>query len=308
MKKEGTTSIVTIKDGKAVKRIKLNEMHNLESALCELYFMNLLNNKYFIKADKVSYKNMTLKITMKEYRCLSDVLKNKEKINVNKIVAGLIEGLCYLHWNGIYYGDIKTDNVVIDENDNPIYIDLGSLTTCEKYVGLDSQIYRPDNPSSIEYNDVYQLGIIILDVITGGKVEEIVDDENVQDSLEKQRLEIFSRCEKLMKDYNDLNYMDIVKMMITKENKMVIYPIAQKIGMEMIVKRIKFPTSNINKKFKEYKINDRAKELASVMHEKYEYNLSLFLGCVIHDRGKSDKYFNDSEMDNRIDYLIDMIN
>ena len=298
MKKYGTTSVVTIKNGKAIKKVKLNEMHNLESALCEIYFMNLLNDSHFIKADEITYKDMTLQIIMKEYRCLSDVLKKKEKIDVDKVVTGLIEGLCYLHWNGVYHGDIKTGNIVIDKNDNPIYIDLGTLSTCEKYLGLDSEIYRPEKPSSIEYNDVYQLGIIILDVITGGKIEEVIDDKN---------FDMYSTCEKLINDYSDLKYMDVVKLMITKKNETDIYSIAQKINMKMIVKRIKFPVKDIHERMKKYDIKEKAKELASSLYEKYEYHLSLFLGCVIHDRGKSDKYFESSERDDRIDYLINMI-
>lgn len=56
------------------------------------------------------------------YFAWNNVIQDDKK--VEKILKGLIEGLCHLHALGIIVNDIKLTNIVLDKEGNPIYIDF----------------------------------------------------------------------------------------------------------------------------------------------------------------------------------------
>lgn len=52
--------------------------------------------------------------------------KAGDKLNVEKCFADIEAGVTHLHYLGLAHNDLKPENIMIDEHDNPIIIDFGS--------------------------------------------------------------------------------------------------------------------------------------------------------------------------------------
>ena len=302
-KKFGHTCEVTFENGYAIKEVKLDDPHNVECCFCELYFMKLLGGEYFIKLEKVELKDDIMKIYTKQYRPLDDILKNGERIDKGKVIEGLIRGLCKLHYNGIYCCDMKSENVVLDNFDNPIYIDLATYGTNKNYIKMDSEIYRHKKTNqNNEFNDVWQLGIIILDIITGGKVERHFD--NMKEG-ETYYSFVLNEVEKL----KDNPYQKMLKMMLNEENKTSMVDIATSHYGKIIVRRVKYlpKIDKVKEEIKEERLCKNAEIMATHLAQKYDLQLSMFLATVIHERDICHEFYNASEMKNKNQYIMKML-
>lgn len=104
------------------------------------------------------------------------------------IIYGLVSGLLYIHDNKYAHGDIKPDNIMIDNDGNVKYIDFG-LSCIDKcrYIGcanscssrkLMSLVYAsPDyyreNSRDItlaQSNDIWSLGVVLFQLANMGKL------------------------------------------------------------------------------------------------------------------------------------------
>jgi serine/threonine protein kinase len=108
-----------------------------------------------------------------------------------KIIKGICEGLNYLHRNHIVHFDLKPANILMDENMVPKISDFG-LSMCFQDKG--TQVLLTEMGGTIGYLapeffasgritskfDLYSLGVIIIEILTGKKGYEEV--QNVLES------------------------------------------------------------------------------------------------------------------------------
>jgi serine/threonine protein kinase len=98
------------------------------------------------------------------------------------IIAQLVEGLAYLHRNNIVHGDLKLENVFIDISERKALIADFDCSGYDMYLPMCStSIFLPPEsysgfPTSVEgwkKLDYWQLGLIIMSIISGTPVESV---------------------------------------------------------------------------------------------------------------------------------------
>lgn len=123
------------------------------------------------------------------------------------ITMGIARGIQFLHTGiapGVFGNDLKIDNILLDDSLSA-KISSYSISMPSK-VGSESPLngqdasnsYRTSSTENLEKNDIYQLGVILLEVITGKPItsESEVDDLKLQ--LEKTLAEPTSRLTELV--------------------------------------------------------------------------------------------------------------
>ncbi|XP_044963585.1 cysteine-rich receptor-like protein kinase 26 isoform X2 [Hordeum vulgare subsp. vulgare] len=117
-----------------------------------------------------------------------------------KIIKGICEGLQYLHDNRIIHLDLKPANILLDNDMVPKITDFG-LSRCldenqsqvlTKTVSGTTGYLAPERfqGSGIKPSgDLYSLGIIIMEILTGQKAHQTIEDvfESWTDRLERSQ-------------------------------------------------------------------------------------------------------------------------
>lgn len=97
---------------------------------------------------------------------------------------GISEGLFYLHDNGVLHRDLKADNILIDACNRACLIDLGLADIDESFREKAAKLVRRgvqcrsfkapeaivDWTHSSRETDVYALGLVFWQIVTGGKI------------------------------------------------------------------------------------------------------------------------------------------
>ncbi|XP_050116212.1 G-type lectin S-receptor-like serine/threonine-protein kinase At4g27290 [Malus sylvestris] len=101
------------------------------------------------------------------------------------IIEGITQGLLCLHQHSrmrVIYGDLKASNILIDENMNPkiAYFGLARITHTELEASTSTIVGTV--PETIEgivpvKTDVYDLGVLILEIISGQKINRFGNDD-----------------------------------------------------------------------------------------------------------------------------------
>ena len=99
-------------------------------------------------------------------------------------VAGMVaEGLAHLHKHKVVHGNVKSSNVLMDRNGNPLvadygfaqlaFVDLSTNMNMMRYMAPEVNDLRRAQPSA----DVYSFGVLLLELISG-KSSTNVDGRN----------------------------------------------------------------------------------------------------------------------------------
>ncbi|KAK8980262.1 hypothetical protein V6N11_061476 [Hibiscus sabdariffa] len=93
-----------------------------------------------------------------------------------RIIIGIAKGLCFLHHDcnpAISHGDLKSSNIVFDDNFEPRLADFGFKYLTELTKGQCNEAIKDEL-----YMDIYKFGEIILEILTNGRL--INGGENTQ--------------------------------------------------------------------------------------------------------------------------------
>lgn len=111
-----------------------------------------------------------------------------------RIIKGICEGLHYLHNINIMHLDLKPSNILMNNNMIPKIIDFGLSRSIEELQTLDTPTKRdgtkgylaPEFTNHVvsHKSDLYSLGVIIMEILTGAKERQIV--EKVLESWDKR--------------------------------------------------------------------------------------------------------------------------
>ena len=183
------SAVVQVKDIKtekkyAAKIISLKDM-KIKRAMRrinqEIEFLQRFNHQNIIKLEQVlkitnEYEEKFL-ILIEEFCSkgnLYDNIKRHQFRNENekrKISHGIIEAIAYLHKRGIAHCDIKPQNILLDENNNPKLCDFNlSIDTKGEYVNDigGTPIYKPPELYENYYygnrmkTDIWSLGVTLF--------------------------------------------------------------------------------------------------------------------------------------------------
>ncbi|XP_016437711.1 putative LRR receptor-like serine/threonine-protein kinase At1g14390 [Nicotiana tabacum] len=125
--------------------------------------------------------NGSLKDHLSDWR-KRDVLKWPQRMG---ITMGIAKGIQYLHTGGVTGNDIKLENVLLDET-LTARISCYNISLPSK-VGSESPLVGPDQLTSAkeaEKEDIYQLGTILLEAITGRPINSQSETEDLKLQVE----------------------------------------------------------------------------------------------------------------------------
>ncbi|KAK4715636.1 hypothetical protein R3W88_013974 [Solanum pinnatisectum] len=138
--------------------------------------------------------NGSLKDHLSDWR-KRDVLKWPQRMG---ITMGIAKGIQYLHTGGVTGNDIKLENVLLDET-LTARISSYNISLPPK-VGSESPLAGPDQFTSAkeaEKEDIYQLGIILLEVIIGRPINSQSEAEDLKLQVETSLAESPSKLRDL---------------------------------------------------------------------------------------------------------------
>ncbi|XP_043718795.1 probable receptor-like protein kinase At1g49730 isoform X1 [Telopea speciosissima] len=128
----------------------------------------------------------TEKGSLKEH--LADPLKTplnwKTRLQIATGVAAALEYLYFFCNPPIYHVSISSSNVLLDDNFNAKLSDVGLLGSCGNHMGKSHPLCSRECMDQESRNIIFQLGVLILELITGQPSEEDGTDivQWVQDS------------------------------------------------------------------------------------------------------------------------------
>ncbi|VAH55078.1 unnamed protein product [Triticum turgidum subsp. durum] len=147
---------------------------------------------------------------------------NREWTTCYKIIKGICEGLQYLHEKHIIHLDLKPANILLDDNMVPKITDFG-LSRCfnenqsrditKTILGTMGYLAPELREGGViaRSDDLYSLGVIIIEVLTGQKGYQATEDvlESWSDRLERSQRDTLSEqirvCYKIALECRDFN-------------------------------------------------------------------------------------------------------
>ncbi|XP_057997813.1 cold-responsive protein kinase 1-like isoform X1 [Hevea brasiliensis] len=113
-----------------------------------------------------------------------------------KIAIGSAKGLKYLHEGKIIHGDMKTNNIILDNNFDPKVTNFGLIMFFQPE-RTDVYADIQNNKKASEKSDVYAFGVVLLELITGRSINEkggnIINwaRTRIQPAMNGQRTDLF---------------------------------------------------------------------------------------------------------------------
>jgi serine/threonine protein kinase len=207
----------------AIKEIKVDgKNYNKQNIKSEINIMKKLHHPNIIEFyDVVMNDERRCVYLILEYCELGDFHKFQNKraireIHVQKYMKQLISGLKYLYENKIMHRDLKPQNILVTNSGDIKLIDFGfakvveSNTMNETFCGtpmyMAPEIFksREDNKKYTSKSDLWSLGIILYEMITGyppfhvKHISELVKQINEKNIIIPDALEISKECQSLL--------------------------------------------------------------------------------------------------------------
>ncbi len=143
----------------------------------EYVFLKKCSHPYIVKVYEAGYLKDTPYFTM-EYIKGEDIkqyLKKKRNEQnfwtiFSTLFLKIVAGVSHFHFKGIIHGDLKPNNILVDEQDNVKIIDFGfALLKGEKPEGTTVVYTAPEIlKGNLDYRaDIYAIGMIMYEIIEG---------------------------------------------------------------------------------------------------------------------------------------------
>ena len=146
---------------------------------------------------------------------------DSKKIYYYQLLYDLISSISYIHSHNIIHGDIKPDNIIIDNTGTPIFIDydLGKNVASSTYTNsiFGTNFFIP--PEMYKYGkysiktDIWTLGMSILISIPEIRSNIDIDDDNLNYSL----ISDIIQTREIKKKFGSL-FVNIINIMLIKED------------------------------------------------------------------------------------------
>jgi len=116
---------------------------------------------------------------------LSSQIKEGKKLDIIKIGIDILEGLSFLHLNGIIHKDIKPANILVKDNVYKIAnfgicreVDVSKSTGTEKCTLLYSppELLNPKGSKASKESDIFSLGVTLVEILNGGSPDRIIGE------------------------------------------------------------------------------------------------------------------------------------
>lgn len=164
----------------AVKRIRIRQLAKTTIGVSllqrEIGLMNKLHHPNIIKLHEVIHvkENQSVYLVMDyaDCGCLSEkIYQNLSSEEIRTVFKQIVEGVAYLHQNGIVHQDIKPQNILMKSNGTPLISDFGighSFQSCARVVGtpayqapevIDKCAGDPESDPGKE--DIWSLGVTL---------------------------------------------------------------------------------------------------------------------------------------------------
>jgi len=165
----------------------------------EVRLMSRLNHPNVIKLVTYNLTNDTPFYIMPIYSCsLSEILPSlcNDYARQYSIISSLLTGVAYLHSEGVIHRDLKPANILYNSDNDIVITDFGlgiqldsESATLTKYQIFGTQKYCSPEQAKDSHNvdgrtDIYALGMIIEDIVTGSSNTQI-SDKNIKYIIEK---------------------------------------------------------------------------------------------------------------------------
>ncbi len=160
-------------EGEVLK--KLNHQN-----IITIFEVGLSSNTYYLAMEYLKGKSLKSKIRESRKK------KGMNEEDIVKIITDIAGALEYSHSKGLIHRDIKPENILFRDKDTPVLVDFGivkdfssdkSLTVTGTSMGtpyyMSPEQIKGQDPD--ERNDIYSLGIVFYEMLTG-KVPYDADD------------------------------------------------------------------------------------------------------------------------------------
>lgn len=194
----GNVFSVTRDDG-SIFALKIFFKDTLDIDLCvlrEISILKIFQNSHpsiINMEDIVMLSNGNVGVIMKKYKqdlgmaILNGVIKKQDK---RKIVKKLLEGVVFLHDNGVIHRDIKPDNILLDYNMCPV---LADFSLSKVFSGMCMEGTHTSEIATVTYRapevvakqkygfpvDSWSLGIVFYELFTGVPISETKDNKTL---------------------------------------------------------------------------------------------------------------------------------
>eukprot|EP01114_Cavostelium_apophysatum_P021037 TRINITY_DN7224_c0_g1_i1.p1 TRINITY_DN7224_c0_g1~~TRINITY_DN7224_c0_g1_i1.p1 ORF type:complete len:1132 (-),score=325.55 TRINITY_DN7224_c0_g1_i1:11-3007(-) len=162
----------------ASKIIEQQEVESTAAIANEINILKRCKNSNVVSYYGTCSKDNTIWILMDfcKYGSIRDVM-NKTKATlsedqISQVCQDVLRGLMYLHTNGIIHRDIKTGNLLVDENAHVLIADFGVSKLTDKsdevsgtplYMSPEVVLRKPYDGKT----DIWSLGIVIIELAEG---------------------------------------------------------------------------------------------------------------------------------------------